>query len=738
MSFMGSLRRFYHIMRLLGPGFVAHRAVLALERSLGVTRRRFAPRRWESLSLTELCGSSSPTDPGAYSEWKTRNPPPFLFPLGAPPDPRAHGFSPTGARSPSLTERLDLLDQNRCVYFFRTPSPGPVDWHHNPFGDDRAPSDRVWCDIPDFARDTGDARTMWEPSRAAWALDLARTRAFDLQRNEERVCQRMLESWMRACPPFQGFQWKCGQEAAIRFIAASFASWCFASPGCADAERWLPFARLAWATGYRIAGHISYAISQGNNHALSEACGLLLVSHLFPEFREAKRWNALGRQVMATQLRRQFHPDGSYVQWSFNYQRVAMQVSTLALRIAELGGEPFDRDLYSILRDSALLLVQMMDSETGRMPNYGNNDGAWVLPLSECEFADFRPSIQAAYFLAERKRLFRAGPWNEDLLWLFGATALETATMDGNDRGVPTAAIATPQSGTFPVGGYHTIRRERSWALLRCHTYRTRPGQYDAMHLDLWWKGINVLQDTGTFQYYDPDREALTEYFRSSRAHNTLQLDRADPCDWVSRFLHVPWSRCIVRRFDVPRDGALCIEAERRDYDRGPWNVLHRRTIVSLPTDVWMVVDDLLGVGRHHAAVFWHMPDLPFEFDVRCRSVQLSTSAGAYSVHVTSSSGRLDRFEVVRGCNDAGHVQGFASPQYGIREPIPVVVGESEGLLPRRIVTVAGPGRSAKAECGHDDGFEEPWDVTLDSVRYRVRLSLPTRESEPTFLGMGV
>ncbi len=728
---MTRVRRLYHVLRLLGPRFVVRRARLVADHALGITRRRFAARPWESIALRDIVRPGVPVAVGEYAKFKSENAPPFLFPLGEPPNPRRHGFSHAGMRTPSLEERLGLLTEGRCVYFFQTPSPVPIDWHYNPFGDFHAPSDEVWCDIPDFSPTSGDARTMWEPSRAAWAIDLARAGAIGLPCDANATFWRMLDSWMHDCPPFLGFQWKCGQEAATRLIAASLAFWSLSQSQRAAPERWLPFARLAWATGYRIAGHISYAISQGNNHALSEACGLLLVSHLFPEFREAERWGKLGRRVMETQLRRQFHSDGSYVQWSFNYQRVALQVSTLALRLAELGGRPFDRELYQRLGTSAPFLHQMMESRTGQLPNYGNNDGAWVLPLSECDVSDFRPAIQSAYFLAERKRLLPPGPWDEDLMWLFGPTALDHAV-----KGASSQVASPQQSVTLPVGGYHTLRRGQSWAMLRCHTYQSRPGQYDAMHLDLWWKGLNLLQDTGTFQYYVPGREDIAEYFGASRAHNTVQLDGADPCEWASRFLHVPWSRARVRRFDAAGDGPWCIEAERYDYDRSPWRVLHRRTILSLPADVWVVVDDLLGSGKHRAVVYWHLPDLSVQSDEHRRCVCMSTREGDFSVHVSLSSGRLNRFEVIRGRDEVGHVQGFASPNYGMRIPSPVIVAETEGSLPLRIVTVAGPGPGAFTECGRDDGWEERWSITAGGTTHRIRLALPTRSSPRTFLGL--
>ena len=65
---------------------------------------------------------------------------------------------------------------------------------------------------------------------------------------------------------------------AIRIIALSLGFWSVANDPATTPQRWVQFARLAWATGYRIAHHIDYAISQKNNHSMTEAVGLMLIA----------------------------------------------------------------------------------------------------------------------------------------------------------------------------------------------------------------------------------------------------------------------------------------------------------------------------------------------------------------------------------------------------------------------------------------------------------------------------
>src|SRR4029077_3219454 len=107
--------------------------------------------------------------------------------------------------------------------------------------------------------------------------------------------------------------------SSIRFLAIALGVWSLADDPSMTPARWTQFARLAWATGHRVAHHINYAISQKNNHSLSEAMGLMLIAHLFPEFRQAREWWGQGKRVLEYGIRQQVASDGTYVQSSMNY-----------------------------------------------------------------------------------------------------------------------------------------------------------------------------------------------------------------------------------------------------------------------------------------------------------------------------------------------------------------------------------------------------------------------------------
>lgn len=717
-----TLKQGYYLLRLLGPRLLSLRAGVYLSHRLGTLRRAFPNRRWGEIRLSDIFLPGVPTDAPGYARFRTAQSPAFFFEVGRPPViPPTFGSSDVTCR-PDLAERVRHLEHLHCLYFFKTPSAERVQWYVNALTGGRCDPGQPWYEVPSFLPEQGDVRTIWDPSRAAWAIDLARWGARGMQPSAAATFRKWWDSWLNACPPFRGVHWMCGQESSVRLLAMSLAFWALGSE--LPPEDWGRLARLAWATGYRVAKHINYAISQKNNHAISEAMGLLLVSHLFPELRESSRWQERGRRVLQDELRRQIYDDGSYVQHSMNYQRVMLNSAIVGLRLAELAGRPFPRDVYERLGRAGEFLFQMMDTPTGRLPNYGPNDGSNTLPLSECDRLDYRPVIQTTHYLVHRRRLLPPGPWDEALIWLFGRDALAS----------PQEEPRRPVSSAFEAGGYYTLRRPETWAMTRCHTYRDRQSQCDTLHVDLWYRGRNVLRDSGSYQYYIPSSPELEHFFKSIRAHNTVQVDGAEALGLVSRFLWLPWSRAVKRGFETGGNGPIWFEGQCVDYDRVPWNAVHRRTVISLDEASWVIVDDLLGAGRHELTLRWHLLDAPYEADEPGGRVRLSVDGRPMVVHVAGSPSGPGRFAVVRGCEEPGRVQGFDSPSYGERFAAPVIEVGGQYDLPQRFVTVVSPQHGSAARCSMEESGIETWRIEAASRVWLLGLRPANRSSDPTMI----
>ena len=141
--------------------------------------------------------------------------------------------------------------------------------------------------------------------------------------------------------------------------------------------------------------------------------------------------------------------------------------------------------------------------------------------------------------------------------------------------------------------------------------------------------------------------------------------------------------------------GFVYFEGESYDYDRQPWSVLHRRAIVGLDHDVWLIIDDLLGKGRHTATQLWHLADVPATLDKSEFRTTLQLATGEWCLTMWCGWEKSwDQLELIRGRSEGPSIQGFAAPYYGERVTIPVAEGEVTAELPLRLISVMTPGNT--------------------------------------------
>ncbi len=486
-----NVRTVWSILNYCGPRWVLFRLGYALKQRSGWLRRQTPVSSWADQPLDEFLAVRHLAVPETYLAHRREHRPPFLF------SPEEHAqFEPyvrawdQGDHDPMA--EAECLQKGDVRYFGHAWAylGYPPQWHLNPFIGQPLASDRHWTCTDEFAH--GDIKIIREPSRFTFVYALVRSYWRTGDEAYAESFWQLVESWRLHNPPNQGPNWQCGQEISLRVMA-----WCFGLYGfwpceATTATRVAELAQMIAVSGRRIEANLSYALSQANNHGISEGMGLWTIGLLFPEFRDAERWRQRGRHVLETAGRDLIYDDGAFSQHSVNYHRLMLHDYLWSLRLGEVQGQPLSADLVARVGRAGRLLYDLQDEESGELPRYGQNDGALILPLNNCAYADFRPAIQATHYLVTGTRCYAPGPWDEDLWWLFGPNALS-------------APLAAPKCEHTRAreevrardSGYYTLRSETGFAFVRCGALRHRPGQADMMHLDLWWRGHNVALDPG-------------------------------------------------------------------------------------------------------------------------------------------------------------------------------------------------------------------------------------------------
>jgi hypothetical protein len=699
--------------RELGLGAMAAFALYELQRRIGWLRLRTPKKTWDSIRLESLVHDGVPTQPASYS----------LYRLGIG---RFLFFDPQADLSMSLKHSMSgtadaLLAEAREILVgeFRLFGGSPIqygfppDWHQYPAllsGPDLSGIDMHvhWTalDPDDFSQ---DIKLLWEPARFGWAYVLGRAYRLSGDKMYAEAFWRLFGSWRVQNPPNKGPHWISAQEVAIRLLALIFSLFVFHPYLAADPARVILLMEAIAAHAERIPPTLLYSRAQGNNHLIVEAAGIYTAGLLFPEMRHSDNWLSEGRKWLISALSQQIFPDGGYVQHSANYQRLALQAALWAIRLGQLNGDRFPHHALAAVGNATNCLGAMMEATTGHVSNFGSNDGAYLFPLTTCDFQDYLPVIQLAHRCLSMGGPFTSGPWDEANFW-FGFMRGEAGTEPGENGKMPEIrSVAESEQrenltnqisynsesiesamgeNAYPQAGLYFLRGNETWGMFRCSTFNHRPGHSDQLHLELWWRGDNIARDAGTYLYngLPPWQNGLA----TAKVHNGGIVDEKEPMSRAGRFLWLDWAQGTILGYQKSGDGVIeYISGEHNGYKRMDLRIT--RSIIRAGDGLWMVVDHLIGSGQHTLRCGWLLPDIPWE--ARENALLLDHPHGQVQIQFISPITHWALYRagnILNGENltDSAEVLGWYSPTYAIKEPALYFAASTEGTLPLTLTSL--------------------------------------------------
>ena len=618
------------ILSTLGPGWVLSRLLYTARQRSGWVRWRLPSRPWRDTPSTTIADFTAP--------W-----PRHAFP--GPNDRAVHA--------------ADAILAGRLTHFHHQEMPGrfPPDWFRDPYAAEATVPDlRHWSLISDFGG--GDIKGVWEANRFGLAFTLARAFAATGHGRYAEAFWQAVADWRARNPPQCGPNWKCGQEIALRLMAWVFGFHAVRGDSSSTPERVAMLAEMIRVSAARIDANIGYALSQRNNHGISEATGLLTAGIVLG----CATWTGQGQRLLERQARELIYDDGSFSQHSANYHRVLLDDLLWAGTLAQANGVGFSAGFTHRLREAGHWLLAMLDPGTGRVPNLGPNDGALILPLTDGDYLDYRPTLQAVGCLVDGRPWLPAGPWDELAHWLgLGAAVTARGTPRRNDASPRTSgecgrhptswdrSAAPSKARAFLDGGYVVLSHRGGQAVFRCpHTFRHRPSHCDLLHVDLWHGGANLLRDGGSYSYNcEPPWQ---EYFRGTSGHNTIQFDDYDQMPKLTRFLYGRWPTLQVQAgLDAEWPWAC---AQYRDW----LGCQHCRRVEHMP-DGYRVTDKVQGF-RESAVLRWRLaPELDWT------RVGDAWTCTACTIRISASPGPLHLAQVT----------GWESLYYLQKTELPVI-----------------------------------------------------------------
>ncbi|MFL6622869.1 MAG: alginate lyase family protein [Sulfurifustis sp.] len=557
----------------------------------------------------------------------------------------------------------------------------PIAWHVDPISGRAAPFTH-WSRVdPLDVGQVGDSKVTWELNRHQWLVDLGQAYRYTGDERYAQLFAACVQDWMRANPPGMGINWTSSLEAALRLISWTWALFLFR--GSAALTPALYANMLAWIGAHAeyIERYLSYYFSP-NTHLTGEALGLFYAGVIFPELRGAARWRALGTRILLEQIDAQVWPDGVYFEQSTCYQRYTVEIYLHLLVLAARNAMAVPAAVPQCVQRMLdfLLAVRAPD---GSMPQIGDADGGSLLPLARRAPDDFRGVFAAAaVFFHRADYAWAAQQPAPEMLWLLGADSLQIfAALTP----MPSAASAR----LFPDGGYAVMRSgwdPRAHQLifdvgpLGCRVSGGH-GHADLLAIQCAVFGKPSLVDAGTYCYTAD--AGWRDYFRSSAAHSTVMVDGLSQADAAGPFRWRARPRARLRRW-IATDAFDLADAEHDAYARLPDPVRHRRRVFFAKPRYWVVVDDLHGNADHRIDVCFQLA--PIEAALHANQWARAGTPDGGALLIRSFASVPLTAALTQGATSPA--RGWVAPDYGRREPAPLLSYSATTRLPLRVVTL--------------------------------------------------
>lgn len=528
------------------------------------------------------------------------------------------------------------------------PYPSSV-WTLDPVTGRHWPGSDLYCfDVPyRHERGLGDVKYVWELNRLQGLQPLAVAALISGDPGHLLAAERMLLSWTAANPPFRGLAWASGIEVALRAISLLVLSGLVGDRlgrEARDAIGSVLTASALWLDRF------PSRFSSANNHKVAEEAALYLICLALPETPERRRLLARAAAALDAEAALQLLPDGAPAEQSPTYGAFTAEFLLICDRLGRDGPCPLGpatRD--RLARLSGFLLT--LSGALGCCPRIGDDDGGRVLTFTLPE-PDYALNVA---------RLIRGAQDRP-------ATELRDLLPAGPDP------LAVPERSdgviSFPDGGYTLLRGRcagREVAALLDHgplgyLSIAAHGHADALSLLLSLDGRPVLIDPGTYLYHSGG--AWRDWFRSSRAHNTLTLEGADQSRMSGAF---NWSsRARARRVEAGAEPPFVIA--RQDGYLRRFGAEHERELLLTGAEL-LVRDRLIGDGARRGLAgeltFQLAPDLDAALTGDRAVLIRDRDGGAPIARLLPPPGGEVRLH--RGGTDRDG--GWVSPRFGERVP---------------------------------------------------------------------
>ena len=476
-----------------------------------------------------------------------------------------------------------------------------IDWHLDPKTGNRWPL-KFWSevDIRDGFK-VGGPKFVWEVNRL-YGLPILGM-AYRLS-GEGKFADKifvLLGDWLRENPYPMGVNWTSGIELGTRIANLAWGL-SFLHGYDLPPEKSELLGRFAWLHGRHLFRYPS-KYSSNNNHAIAEAFGLFLIGLYFPDLPGAGKWLSYGKAVLEREIERQILEDGGSYEFSTTYLSFVFDFFLLFKIVCDRNNISYPSIVNSRLEQSCEYISALID-ENGNLPNIGDQDSAILVNFGLTNHENFTSILNTGSVLFNRPD-FRRDDFPDFKTCILLGDKIKFKNFSDFKRD-SNKAILLKQSGLGVIRGEI---RGKEFVFVGNATPLGMPplyahGHLDALSFTLSVGGLEIFVDPGTYLYHCGGK--WRRYFRSTAAHNTVEINGADMTEQVADFMFGKPYR--ITEHSLREDGDSVIWRAAHDaYHKLKVPVSHARQVVfGRGSGKFEIIDFLGSAGSYLAAQYFH------------------------------------------------------------------------------------------------------------------------------------
>lgn len=429
---------------------------------------------------------------------------------------------------PWVLQRAELVMQQRMPLFAYEPVvfSGCDRWHSdfilNKVATRKFHGQIGYLDVDEV----GDSKHVWEPNRFAWAIWLGVAYRITQDIRYAEKFAELTTDWFQQNPYPLGINYCSAMELAFRNYAWLWSLNLFDDYLRTDTPLLDSILRGVWIGCRHVEANLSTYFAP-NTHVAGEGFGLFACGAAVPEFRDARRWRELGRDILVREANVQFHADGTHRELSSGYHIYATDFYVQALLVAMQTGFRLPRSITLAARHLSQRLAELVPNDM-ILPQFNDCDGGRLISLVP-HARDAGPTLMAAQQLDPvLAAVPRDGPRRGYALLMKLRTNSRSEASGANTVIPP--ADGKEISDLYDSGLVAYRNQKSDYILFRATPFGFHdcPHSHDApLGIVVHLNGTPIFEDSGVGSYTQDVGQR--NQFRSASGKNTILIDQQGP-----------------------------------------------------------------------------------------------------------------------------------------------------------------------------------------------------------------